>query len=146
MTLLALCRNAVFTAILILAYRSETALSETEPAWRGACTDHLARRVDPAQPHASWDLDVGDCASWLRALDICANYCRMLEPCRTQRRVMFPDRYPSGVIWAGVPYGETGQPLDSRGLRRLAATRHGRATPDPQQSQDPTAPGTRQAG
>lgn len=121
-------------------------MSETEPAWRGACTEHLAHRVDPAQPHASWDLDVGDCASWLRALDVCANHCPALKLCREQRLVMFPDRYPSGVIWAGVPYGETGQPLDTQGLRRLAATRQGRAAPRQRPTRDSEPGGAQQAG
>lgn len=121
-------------------------MSETEPAWRGACTERLAHHVDPAEPHASWDLDVGDGASWMRALDICANHCPVLELCRVQRRVMFPDRYPSGVIWAGVPYGDTGQPLDTQGLRRLIATRQGQAGRGRGRASDSAPPGAQQAG
>lgn len=99
-------------------------MRESKSTWRGACADQTSGSAEPTRPHASWDLDRGDPASWLRALDICANHCPALEQCRALRRRLFPDdRYPVGVIWAGVPYSETGQPLDVQGLRRLAATR-----------------------
>lgn len=101
-------------------------MGEDSSAWRGACDGQSTASAHPTQPHASWDLDVGDSASWLRALDICANHCPALQLCRAYRRQVMPGEYPAGVIWAGVPYSEWGQPLDLAGLRRLVSTRRRR--------------------
>lgn len=89
-------------------------------AWGGPCAG------DPTR----WDLDVGTLTQWLAAMRECVN-CPVLEECVALRDEFFPGvatthratGNPSGVIWAGVAYSETGVPLDGRGLRLYAARR-----------------------
>jgi len=89
--------------------------------WRGPCTSQQATPRD-AEPHASWDLDIGDAVSWRRAVQTCVD-CPVRAACIEERAAFFPHSNPAGVIWAGVAYSETGKVLDTSGLRRLAATR-----------------------
>ena len=91
------------------------------------------------EPHLSWDLDVGDLRSWMRAQHSCVEECPLLQQCTVQRDRLYPlpGAGPQAVIWAGVAYGDTGQVLDRRGLRRRAATQRGRSTRS--DAHDPTA-------
>lgn len=94
--------------------------------WQGPCdTDRQQTAVD-GTPHASWDLDIGEAISWWRALEVCAD-CPMQQLCIERRAELYPDSNPAGVIWAGVPYSETGRALDLAGLKRLAVTRRNQA-------------------
>ena len=100
---------------------------EQRDDWVGPCRSD-ARSSTEDQPHASWDLDVGDLQSWLRGQRICLEQCPFLTHCRAQRDQLYPYpvRNPQAVIWAGVAYSETGKILDTSGLRRLWATQRGR--------------------
>lgn len=96
----------------------------TTAAWTGSCAD------DPAR----WDLDTGTITQWLSAMRECVT-CPVLDRCVELRDEFFPDAdttrrragNPSGVIWAGIAYSESGVPLDGRGLRLYAARRRDRA-------------------
>lgn len=90
-------------------------------------------------PHLSWDLDAGDLSSWMRAQHTCVEGCPLLAECAAQRDRLYPrtGTGPQAVIWAGVAYGDTGQVLDKRGLRRRAATQRSRHTRGG--AQDPAA-------
>ena len=89
--------------------------------WEGPCA------TDPT----GWDLDAGTLTQWLAAMRECVN-CPVLDECVALREEFFPHAdtthraggNPSGVIWAGVAYSESGVPLDGRGLRLYAARRH----------------------
>ena len=89
--------------------------------WKGPC---VALQAPPTavEAHASWDLDIGDGVSWQRAVQKCHD-CPFRALCVQERNEFFPSSNPSGVIWAGVAYSETGKVLDTAGLRRLATTR-----------------------
>lgn len=80
------------------------------------------------EPHQSWDLDIGDLRSWMRAQHTCVEQCPLLAECTDHRDKLYPrpGAGPQSVIWAGVAYGDTGQVLDRRGLRRRAATQRSR--------------------
>lgn len=84
------------------------------------------------QLHQSWDLDVGDLRSWMRAQHACLERCPLLAECTASRDKLYPRPAagPQAVIWAGVAYGDTGQVLDGRGLRRRAATQRSRGHRD----------------
>lgn len=95
-------------------------------AWLGPCAaateqhDQAVTNLD----RASWDLDVGDAASWMRATRICVEECPFAAECRRLLQSSYPGKArPSGVIWAGVAYNEIGKPLNAEGLRRLSAVR-----------------------
>lgn len=96
--------------------------------WHGPC-GAPGRSTPGEEPLESWDLDVGDIQSWLRARRVCLERCPFLRTCQEHLRRLYPSpaMNPGGVIWAGVPYSDTGQVLDTDGLRRLSATRRGRA-------------------
>lgn len=76
------------------------------------------------QPHASWDLDVGDGTSWLRALQICQD-CPFVGWCTAEREDhrRLQHRNPQDVIWAGVAYNALGGPMSVADLRLLATLR-----------------------
>lgn len=93
----------------------------TSSHWQGPCASAQQVAVD-GTPHASWDLDVGEATSWWRALQTCGE-CPVQRLCIERRAELYPGGNPAGVIWAGVPYSETGRVLDLAGLRRLAITR-----------------------
>ena len=80
----------------------------------------------------SWDLDVGELPSWMWAQHVCVEECPLLAACTEQRDRLYPrtGSGPPSVIWAGVAYGDTGQVLDKRGLRRRAATKRSRGLRD----------------
>ena len=103
----------------------------------GPCRIHDGQTGDA--PPLSWDLDVGELPSWMRAQHTCVEQCPLLAACTEQRDRMYPrtGNGPQAVIWAGVAYGDTGQVLDKRGLRRRAATQRSRCTRD--SSVDPAA-------
>lgn len=80
-------------------------------------------QVDPVK----WDLDAagrddGFLADWHHAIAACGS-CPALEPCRALLAEYYPEHgatrsadNPSGVIWAGVAYGDKGAPLNNRQL------------------------------
>ena len=101
--------------------------AERHDDWVGPCHAKGQDRTTD-QPHASWDLDVGDVQSWLRAQRVCLEQCLFLVACTARRTSLYPHpaRNPQAVIWAGVAYSDTGRILDTAGLRRLSATQRGR--------------------
>lgn len=100
-------------------------MSGVDPERFGTC--HRPGDQGGDDPHASWDLDNGDLRSWMRAQHACLELCPVLRECTARRDRLYPRaENPLAVIWAGVAYGDTGQVLDHRGLRRRAATQHGR--------------------
>lgn len=101
------------------------------------CRSQAGRTADA--PRLSWDLDVGELPSWVRAQHVCVEDCPLLSQCTEQRDRLYPrtGTGPQAVIWAGVAYGDTGQVLDKRGLRRRAATQRSRGLRD--KSVDPAA-------
>lgn len=59
-----------------------------------------------------WSVDQGGLPDWLRAIRICVTDCPLIQQCWEARNRQYPDHEnPAGVIWAGVAYTETGQPL-----------------------------------
>ena len=60
-----------------------------------------------------WSVDQGGgLPDWLRAIRTCVTDCPLLQQCWEARNRQYPDQEnPAGVIWAGVAYTETGQPL-----------------------------------
>src|SRR5664279_1601334 len=91
--------------------------SKMSDIWQGLC------RNDPD----SWDLDSGDVKRWLRAIRACRESCPFLAECVAARTRMYPATadvqfsrsMPSGVIWAGIAYSDTGHVLSEHLLRRL---------------------------
>ncbi|HZM66048.1 MAG TPA: hypothetical protein VFC16_07080 [Nakamurella sp.] len=109
----------------------------TAAAWTGPCAG------DPAR----WDLDAGNLTQWLTAMRVCVN-CPVLDSCVALRDEFFPNAgsshragNPSGVIWAGIAYSESGVPLDGRGLRLYAARRRA-STEHPVTPERPAAAAT----
>ena len=94
--------------------------AEPDSGWHGPCRD------DPD----SWDLDSGDVKRWLRAMRVCRESCPFLAECVATRTRMYPATadvqssrsMPSGVIWAGIAYSDTGHALSEHLLRRLGST------------------------
>lgn len=105
---------------------ASTAAQAEVGAWLGPCAA-VTKQHDQAVTNldrVSWDLDVGDAASWMRATRICVEECPFVVECRRLLESSYPGKArPSGVIWAGVAYSETGKPLNAEGLRRLSAVR-----------------------
>ena len=101
-----------------------TSTTSASTNWRGPCSGAEQAAARDA-PHVSWDLDIGESVSWWRAVQMCSD-CPVRELCTQMRAEMFPTGNPSGVIWAGVAYSETGRVLDQAGLRRLGSTRRNR--------------------
>lgn len=94
--------------------------------WRGLCAASSTAPQNEASPGACWDLDRGDLVSWSRALQTC-EACPFKSLCAEERDELFAaNGRPTGVIWAGVAYSDTGRVLDASGLRRLAASQRGR--------------------
>jgi hypothetical protein len=60
-----------------------------------------------------WSVDQGGgLPDWLRAIRTCVTECPLIQQCWEARNRQYPDQEnPAGVIWAGVAYTETGQPL-----------------------------------
>ena len=102
--------------------------AEPDSGWHGPCRD------DPD----SWDLDLGDVARWLHAMRVCRESCPFLAECLAARTRMYPATadlqtsrsMPSGVIWAGTAYSDTGHVLSERSLRRLGSTIRNRCLRD----------------
>ena len=69
---------------------------------------------------AGWDMDTADLTAWLLALRTCAQDCPMLRACYENRNRLYTDSMPAGVIWAGVAFTETGQPLTKYDLLAYA--------------------------
>jgi len=72
-------------------------------------------RLEPAcaSNPEGWSLDQGGgLPDWLRAIRTCVTECPLIQQCWEARNRQYPDKEnPAGVIWAGVAYTETGQPL-----------------------------------
>ena len=98
--------------------------TERDQAWMAPCA---------ARPE-QWDLEGGSSPpDWLVAVRACQS-CPMLAECQRARLKLYPNAAhgPEGVIWAGVPYSPMGgHPLDTAGLRRLAATMRRRRISSP---------------
>jgi len=102
--------------------------AEPDSGWHGPCRD------DPD----SWDLDSGDVTRWLRAIRVCRESCPFLAECVAARTRMYPATadlqtarsMPSGVIWAGIAYSDTGYVLSEHLLRRLGSTIRNRRNRD----------------
>lgn len=85
---------------------------------------------------AHWDLDAdgvdengleATIRTWQSAITAC-RACPMLQHCRAQAE----REQPKDMIWAGVAYGDSGQPIDSLrayAARKATATRSKRARP-----------------
>ncbi|WP_280428004.1 hypothetical protein [Nocardia brasiliensis] len=83
---------------------------------------------------ADWDLEIPTkdlrqtkavAEKWREALSSCRSKCPMLERCQEQAG----REQPRDMIWAGVAYGSTGQPiarLETYILRKIAAIRRSR--------------------
>ena len=97
----------------------------TATARHTPCATMLASSADPAYPHASWDLDIGDGPAWARAIETCQE-CPLLAMCRQQLAQDYPgalqdkaSQSPHGVIWAGIAYSEGGHAMKLKDLRVL---------------------------
>lgn len=72
----------------------------------------------------AWDLDSSQLVEWLAAMRICVSSCPLLEQCVRLRDQFYPESNPQGVIWAGVAYTMTGEPLLAGDLRTYAKRKH----------------------
>ncbi len=97
------------------------------------CASMLFTSADQAQPHASWDLDIGDGPAWVRAIEICGS-CPVRLMCYQQLVQDYPgarrqlkSQSPNGVIWAGLAFSDAGQTLGLSSLRTLHVQRRNAA-------------------
>ncbi|GAB2452327.1 hypothetical protein [Nocardia tengchongensis] len=98
------------------------------PALRGVTTraaDTTAHTIGPDRPPCAegpndWDLDIGTPDSWRVAVEICHD-CPLLVEC-AQLAQGFIDRgdAPRSMIWAGVPYDNSGKVVENLDRHRIA--------------------------
>ena len=74
-----------------------------------------------------WALDRGGLSDWLRAIRTCVTGCPLIQQCWETRNRLYAESHPAGVIWAGIAYTDTGEPLlTQQSLVEYANWRHRR--------------------